>query len=310
MKVFAAAAALATGSGFLGMAASHHLEVESDSASVDVHESSGAASLFGQFRTNTSSWLWLRTDLYLHNGVEMRPLTDAERRGGKEAESAHGDDGLHERDDLVTVIPGREHDFRGIFGDIERATTAYKPMKNHTHNDPVQALPLFRLMTWIDPKFLRGWLVGASVLARVDHAEAERYLRDGLRENPTSIALHAELGALEAGKSKDYIAALTYFDRALALGEKRFAQGVPDPESDEAQGMLSALQWASLCYRELAESGRQLDFDPKARMRAVASYGLALFPDDPVLLRSAEGQPPPEVRLEQRQEHDHHGHDH
>lgn len=291
MKVFAAAAALATGSGFLGMAASHHLEVEPDSASLDVHESSGAASLFGQFRTNTSSWLWLRTDLYLHNGVEMRPLTDAERRGGKEAESAHGDDGLHEREDLVTVVPGREHDFRGIFGDIERATTAYKPMKDHQHNDPSQALPLFRLMTWVDPKFLRGWLVGASVLARIDAEEAERYLKAGLEENPRSIALLAELGALRAGKGKDYQAALGFLDRAIVEGETRFASGVPDSESDEAQGMLSALRWAALCYRELAESGRAVDYDPMARMHAVAQYGLALFPDDPVLLRSAEGRP-------------------
>lgn len=308
MKAYAAAAAMAVGSGFLGMATSHHLEVEPDGASLDVHESSGSASLFGQFRTNTSSWLWLRTDLYLHNGVEMRPLTDAEKRAGKDAESAAGGDGLHERSDLVTVVPGREHDFRGFLGDIERATTAYKPMKNHTHNDPVQALPLFRLMTWIDPAFLRGWLVGASVLARVDPAEAERYLRDGLRENPRSIALHAELGALEAGKSKDYVAALAYFDQAIALGEKRFAKGVGDPDSDEAQGMLSALKWAALCYRELAESGRNRDFDARARMRAVAAYGLALFPDDPVLLRSAEGQAPPAVRLEQSA--DDHGHDH
>src|SRR5262245_38227364 len=39
-------------------------------AGLDAHETNAAASVIGQFRTTTTGWLWLRTDLYLHNGVE------------------------------------------------------------------------------------------------------------------------------------------------------------------------------------------------------------------------------------------------
>src|SRR5579864_179950 len=51
----------------------------SDMAGLQAHETHASASLLGQFRTSFSSWLWFRTDLYLHNGVEMRQMTDDEK---------------------------------------------------------------------------------------------------------------------------------------------------------------------------------------------------------------------------------------
>lgn len=273
------ALAVAAGAGFAGVAVSPELEAR-QAKNLDVHESYASASLVGQFRTSVSAWLWLRTDLYLHNGVEMRPLTEAEKQDGKSIESAAQDDGLHEDENIVTVVPSAKHDFRGVFGDIERLTTSYKPMSQHQHNQPDSALPLFRLMTWLDPKFIRGWTVGASVIGQKDSSKAIAYLSEGLEANPTSSALYAEMGQEYAGRQRQYKTALPYLDKAIAAGEKRFPEGITDPDSDEAEGFLSAMRYAALCYRKL---------DDLAKMRAVANYGLKYFPDDPVLLRSAAG---------------------
>src|SRR5579862_5427951 len=76
---------------------------------LDVGENSSTASLVGQFRTTASSWLWLRADLYLHNGVEMRPESESERRRGIAVEKAK-DDGnakLHE-DNEITAVPSKD----------------------------------------------------------------------------------------------------------------------------------------------------------------------------------------------------------
>ncbi len=71
-------------------------------------------------------------------------------------------------------------------------------MTGHDHNNPRQALPLFRLMTWIDPQFINGWAVGAAVLAmgkdKLGHEQAAEFLQQGLEQNPESITLLNQLG--------------------------------------------------------------------------------------------------------------------
>src|SRR5436853_222299 len=135
--------------------------------SLEVQENSATASLMGQFRTTVSGWLWLRADLYLHNGVEMRPLSEEEQKRGVSIENAKedGHDKLHAENE-VTSVPPKERDFRGIFGDVERQVASFHDKHNHSHNDPSVAMPLYRLMTWLDPQFIQGWAMGAMILNR------------------------------------------------------------------------------------------------------------------------------------------------
>src|SRR5579871_1034785 len=108
---------------------------------LDVGENSSTASLVGQFRTTASAWLWLRADLYLHNGVEMRPVSQDELKNGRTVDNAK-DDGheqLHAENE-VTAVPSKDRDFRGIFGDVERQVASFKDMHGHTHNDPIVAM--------------------------------------------------------------------------------------------------------------------------------------------------------------------------
>lgn len=286
-------------------------------AGLDAHETHASSSLLGQFRTSVSSWLWLRTDLYLHNGVEMRHLTQQELDRGKTGvgSSDNHDEALHNDELIVTVIPSRERDFRGFFGDLDRATKAYKDMSNHGHNDPKTALPLFRLMTWVDPTFVPGWTTAAAVIIRDRTEEANQkalgLLREGLAANPNSVGILSEIGFVHVSRRKDLRTAAAYFEQARQAG--RAVVERLDDEDQEA--LLYGYRWLGLIYRDLGRADS---------MREVLREGVQLFPDDPVLLRLLN--PPPQVLSEQGQkawqdaiqeelegaradDHDHH-HDH
>jgi hypothetical protein len=253
---------------------------------LEAQETHASASLLGQFRTSMSAWLWVRTDLYLHNGVEMRPMTDAERKAGIESSSPvdDGHEQLEDESSVATVVPPKERDFRGIFGDVQRLTDTYKDMHRHTHNDPKLALPLFRLMTWIDPQFIPGWTTGAMVMARgKDRAaqlQAIDYLREGFKENPQSIGILADLGHLEASHLHDPAKATEYLELARTIGAPHFRE----LSDDDQVALQQSYRWLGICYRDLSE--------PTLRS-AVLREGMRLFPDDTVLLSMY--CPPPTV---------------
>lgn len=247
------------------------LEEHHQAAGLDAHETHASISLLGQFRTSVSAWLWLRTDLYLHNGVEMRPMTKSEQSGGHGADhAAHGDE-IGDESAVVTVVPSKERDFRGLFGDIEREVSAYKDMRGHTHNDPKQALPLFRLMTWLDPQFVTGWTVGASVIARERSkegaAKALTYLEEGLESNPRSIAIRAQMAEVLIARMRRLSAAVRVLEEVREIAR----EGVHEDDHD---ALLQAYRWLGLSYQRL---GRD------AELRNAMAEGLKFFPDDLVL---------------------------
>ena len=252
-------------------------------AGLDAHETHAAVSLLGQVRTNLSSWLWLKSDLYLHNGVEMRPLTERETKTGVQA-AAPANDGheqLHAENE-VTIVPPSEKDFRGWFGDLDRATNAYKNMQNHTHNDPMAALPLFRLMTWLDPQFTPGWTTGATIIARDPSKrgtyEALNFLSDGLHANPDSVEILVETGYLNLTRRQDKLVAAEYFEKARSAGRLN----VKTLDEDEREAFEQSYRWLALCYRDLGQHDA---------LRGVLSEGLAAFPDDPVLAHTDDTLP-------------------
>lgn len=243
-------------------------------AALDADSSNASQSLVGQMRTSLSAWLYMRADLYLHNGVELRTLSQQEIQDGRVAVGSS--DHLEASDaSSVTVIPSAENDYRGVFGDIERACSTYKPMEGHGHQRPTQALPLFRLMTMADPQFIAGWTMGSSILAG-DHAKSSTakalaYLKDGLRQNLRCIELWSAIGILYAANEKDYIAARDYLNIARGLGQR--TSHLSQPESD---ALRETYRWLALIANEI-----DTPFD---RIR-IAREGLEIFPDDPLLSR-------------------------
>lgn len=277
--------ALAVASGFTVSDVTPEVKPKGRYAGLDAHETHASASLLGQFRTSLSGWLWVRADLYLHNGVIMRPLSEAElMQGRKGVGSSDNQDGqLHDDSKVVTVIPSRDRDFRGVFGDLDRATKAYKDMTNHGHNNPKQSLPLFRLMTWLDPHFIPGWTVGAAVLAmgkdRRSYHEAVRLLHEGLEHNPESIEILDQLGFTLIARVHDFPAAQIALERARATGNKYELSQIPEADKES---LLSVYRWLALLYRETGKLDQQY---------AVMREGLKRFPEDAILQRMLDAPP-------------------
>ncbi|HVT13441.1 MAG TPA: tetratricopeptide repeat protein [Fimbriimonadaceae bacterium] len=242
---------------------------------LDVGENNASVSLMGQFRSTASAWLWLRADLYLHNGVEMRPISDEELNRGVSVDNAR-DDG-HEKlhaENEITSVPSKERDFRGIFGDVERQVASYQDMHNHVHNDPVVAMPLYRLMTWLDPQFVQGWTMGGMILARDRSPDGTKrsvdFLKEGWKANPTSVDIPSQIGYTIARRTGNLDEAVQYLEAARKLGRKRER----DLADQEREGLRTAYRFLALCYRD--EGKPELE-------KSVLEEGVRAFPDDLIL---------------------------
>jgi hypothetical protein len=294
----------AIGMGWTSSPVKEAVESKGKVEGLDAHENYASASLLGQFRTSFSSWLWLRTDLYLHNGVELRPLSELELKSGRQGVGTSDKEmnQLRNEDKVITIVPPPNHDFRGILGDIERQTSAYTDMKAHDHRDPVAALPLFRLMTWIDPKFIPAWTTGAVTIARdrssVGAAKSIAFLNEGLKANPNNIDILSQIGFINIARKRDLREAVKHLEqaRAQALAAETLTE-------DDKEALRTAYRWLGLCYRDLGEH---------AMLEQRMTEACKIFPDDKVLERlriNAPSKPAP-VEANTPERHDHDGHDH
>ena len=273
--------AMLMGAGILAAQVRDEVNPPTPPQGLEAHETHAAASLLGQFRTSASSWLWLRTDLYLHNGVEMRPLSDAEVAAGHKGVGGHDDghEAIMNDDAIVTIVPAASDDFRGVLGDVEREISAYKDMKEHAHRDPKQALPLFRLMTWMDPQFVTAWVTGATVIAR-DTSEAGTtkaiaFLDEAETHNPNSCAVPTEKARLLISRRKDMRSAKHLLEIAMKRGLKDSAR----LEEIEKSGLNLAARLLALVYRDSGNVALLKEHLRSAR---------TVFKDDPMLKRLAE----------------------
>ncbi len=258
---------------------------------LQAQDTHAAASLLGQFRTSFSALLYLRADLYVHGGVEMRPLTKEEEKRGRtgasqakdEAEKLDGDTAI------VTVIPSEREDFRGIFGDVERSVASYKDMSEHHHQSPTQTLPLFQLMTWIDPQFIDAWTSAAQIILWENKKESAKlaisFLQRGLDENPQSIDLLSEMAYCHMrdishpeAPTDRYSEALPFLLQAKKVGLEN-AKTLSDQEVSSLKDNFRKL---CICYRELHKY---------QEMRDIAQEGLTRFGQDASLrIALKEGQ--------------------
>lgn len=271
------------GAVLVGMQGSHITSIVNPPVKIvglEAQDTHAAASLLGQFRTSISAFLYLRADLYVHGGVEMRPLTNQEEQRGRTADKQATDEAVKLDGDasIVTVIPAERDDFRGIFGDVERRVASYKDMVGHHHQSPTQTLPLFRLMTWIDPQFIEAWTSAGHIILWEDKNEsaalAISFLQRGLDQNPESIDLMTEIAYCylkdksETEKPTDkYAKALPYLVQAKKVGLHYFK----DLSTKEKEALEDNYRKLCICYRELSQ------FD---EMRENAAEGLKLFGQD------------------------------
>lgn len=237
-------------------------------------EEKAQASLFGQFRGSMSDFLYLQVDKYVHGGVDLRGMTSKEiARKEKHVTSADGvETGTRQHDGTeTTVVPDRDRDWRGPLGDMERNVKPYAPMAGHHHKDPHEALQIYRLMAAANPKSIRaytegGWLMNSMKGQGPEVALA--FMEQGLRANPESIEILANIGLLLTRYLERYDAGRDVLERGVRIGESRDPGTFTPDELTEFQNL----------YRYLVNNRKYAKDLPSARRWA--REGLRHFSDD------------------------------
>lgn len=193
------------------------------------------ASFLGEGRRLFANHFFTRSDVYFHSGYypsifdqanAMKENHLAEGAGAKKANAAHGEPGHvhdeHEDED--------EHSFMGRPRDFMDAFSRHFIVSKHTHlgergtNAVREILPWLKLAAQMDPNKVETYTVAAFWLRDTGKpAEAEAFLRDGLRHNPHSVELNFELGRC-AYDRKDYIIARNLFELSLREWDEQEAQ--------------------------------------------------------------------------------------
>jgi tetratricopeptide (TPR) repeat protein len=268
------------------------LDFNEDFSPRDFSEFHGSVvgSLLGQIRISVGDILWLKSDEYLHSGVRHRRRTQKERDEdlrtghdhGPEDHHAHhhhadhGDEGFEElhcdHEDLVTVIPSEERDIRGLFGALDRQV---HPFTLHpSHSNPGELAPWYRLLTYVNPNHIRGYIVGAYVISAHGGQEetALEFLLEGERNNPLSIEIKEALGRFHFLTRGDTETAIPYFEQAIAIAQQK-----TQLNSSEEFALRNTYRNRVLLYwrgkNDLATS------------KKILLQGLKRFPDDKALRR-------------------------
>jgi hypothetical protein len=163
---------------------------------IEAAKESIALSLLGQLQLSVGDLMWLKSMEYLHMGMVQRMPTRAEEaRGHRRSESSNTAAGLGHTEGLNMVLD-QERDWRGIFGEIERAVKPHETA--HKHDDPVELIPWYELAVKLNPTLERLYTLGAFYLADFakEAGEAREMLEAGLKANPMSFEIHGALGRL------------------------------------------------------------------------------------------------------------------
>lgn len=240
---------------------------------MQVYDRHALTSVVGEFRGSLAGYLWLKTDEYTHGGVRLRPMTEREKQSDK-VHRASSADGLHDHADETGVIPEPERDPRWFWGDIERQVKPYFDVRHHFHRPVREVLPLYRFMTWIDPTFVQGYLVGAQMILfdnKANLPEALKFLHEGAQHNPKSIAIFTELGRYYLVYKEQYDQSERYLLKAIENGKDWMPTN-----PFEREGLLHAYRWLAIsAYKRGDASAR----------RRWAYEGLQRFPKDGALLQ-------------------------
>jgi hypothetical protein len=210
----------------------------------------------------------------VHNGVELRALTEGEKRDARRWQATeaagHATPVARHEDEGTTVVPNQEADHRGVLGSLEREIKPFMDMRNHTHRQPGETAALFRLMTWVNPRFIPGWVVGANVLAENmgEPRAALTFLKEGVKKNPDSVEIHTELGRYLLYTFKDAPGAERQFRQAIRLGERHGTM-----RQDEADAWETAHRWLVIQYNR---AGRRREAKETARI-AIQRFPESLY---------------------------------
>ncbi len=169
--------------------------------------------MFGQLRGSIAAMLYLKADRYFHGGTyhEHGSHVCLGKDTHMEGTPEHHDDSPHHHDDF----PHHENEGCGIFGKISRAIK-YRPVHHLNDVESAEIMPWFELASIADPHYIQAYIVGGYWLGmRLGKPErALRFLKKGLKYNPSSWQIYAQMGDVYFFVKRDYQRAIAYFRQA------------------------------------------------------------------------------------------------
>jgi len=205
--------------------------------------------VFGDGRKLFANHFFTMADVYFHSGYYPSVF---DQKSGEEKEiisASHGKKETEE-DEKNEDFLGQPKDWIDAFGRNFRITQ-HTHLENHNERE---ILPWLRLAADLDPNKIETYTVGAFFLR--EHlnrpAQAEAFLREGLRNNPDSAEILFELGRVYHESNHD----LDRARNAWLLGVKKFLQLQPDEQKDGRQ-LLDKLAVNLACLED--EAGNYAD---------------------------------------------------
>ncbi len=200
------------------------------------------AAILGGVRTSMADMMFVKTEVYMHNGVAYMPHLNMDALSQRGEVVADDHDGHDDHDEEAydpefppTVIPTAGKDFRGIVGELERRVRPWDdPDRPHIHTSGIELLPWYRMMTISDPTNVRAYQIGAWWLKGPKPEEALGFLKEGIANNPRAFQLPYLAGQIAAklakGENGETDSARTaeaweFFDAATALMMKERPEG-------------------------------------------------------------------------------------
>lgn len=168
------------------------------------------AGMLGDGRKMVADYFYVEADVYFHSGYYPSVFDQARRQEEQDSDVSHPSEGSGEEE---TGFMGKPLDWIDAFG------RHFIPSR-HTHlqGETVrEMLPWMELSAELDPQRVQTYVVTAYWLRRRlgKSAEAEDFLREGLRSTPHSPDLLYALGQIYLEDRKDYPHAKNLFLAAL-----------------------------------------------------------------------------------------------
>lgn len=182
--------------------------------------------LLGDGRQMVSDYFYTQADVYLHSGYYPSIFDQARKQEEADSDVSHPEEEHSEKEE------------KGFMGEpldwIDRFSRHFKPDR-HTHlpGEKVEEMfPWLKLSVELDPHRIQTYLVTVYWLRGRLHksAEAEDFIRDGLRANPHSPDLLFTLGQIYLEDRQDYPNAKNLFLAALRCWHER---DDPKPEKSD-----------------------------------------------------------------------------
>ncbi|AXA36082.1 MAG: hypothetical protein D6691_05250 [Candidatus Hydrogenedentota bacterium] len=258
------------------------LKRSEDFRAQQLRNSSAIATILGEFRTNLSDMLFIKTERYLHGGVAYMPHIDTDElaRSGEvehtqqmkdehtttphvasmmplQTHDEHTtEEELHH--EPATLIRTPENDFRGFIGALEREVKPWRdPRLPHEHRGGIELLPWYRLATLVDPTNVRAYMIGAWWLKSLGKdeqlLEAIKFLDEGIESNPEAFQLYLMKGYILHALKREEEASASFRQAVELMAKQRPESGELGPKWTHynEEDAIAACNMAILLERDL-----------------------------------------------------------